>query len=412
MHIVLANQWYPPESGWGGVAMYNHTIAHAYRALGHEVTVIARRNDQTTPAFAEADGIRIHRLLTRDHYRWRRMPLFGFYSRPFQQLAYSWRVRRLIESLHKMTPIDVVEFAEINAEGFFFARAPWIPFVVRCHTPTFVLREFIGSDKLPFDTRIISACEKQTIRRAHALTAPSKDMARRVARAAGIDSEKITVIPNPLPSYGSNGNANGKKQVRAENELTVLYVGRVERAKGVLVLAEAIPRVVKKNPRVRFLVAGYDRPTPRGTSQRTELEEQLARAGVRANVEFAGAVDQSNLRALYDRADLCVAPALQYESFSYTCAQAMAAGKPVIATRVGGVPETVEAGVAGLIVEPDEPSQLAEAIVQLLNDGERRVAMGRAGREKVLREFDPLKVAQRNLEVYERAGQAFRGRAA
>ena len=55
--------------------MYNHAVAHAYRALGHEVTVVARRNDQTTPAFAETDGIRVHRLLTRDHYYWRRAPV-------------------------------------------------------------------------------------------------------------------------------------------------------------------------------------------------------------------------------------------------------------------------------------------------------------------------------------------------
>ncbi len=407
MHIVLANQWYPPESGWGGVAMYNHTLAHAYRALGHEVTVIARRNDATTPAFAETNGIRIHRLLTHDHYYWRRTPVAGYYSRTLQQLAYSWRVRLAIKRLNKTRPIDVIEFAEINAEGFFFARTPRIPFVVRCHTPTFVLRDFFESDELPHDTRVISACEKDLIRRAHAVTAPSKDMAQRIAEATGVDREKIAVIPNPLPSYGSNGKANGKKQGRAEPELTVLYVGRVERAKGILVLAEAIPRIIKSVPQARFVVAGYDRSTPRGTSQRAELEQQLASAGVRAKVEFIGAVDQSNLRALYDRADLCVVPALQYESFSYTCAQAMAAGKPVIATRVGGIPETVEAGVAGLIVEPGDAGELAEAIVRLLKDEARRVTMGRAGREKVLREFGPLKVAQQNLEVYQQARQRF-----
>lgn len=410
MHIVIANQWYPPESGWGGVAMYNHAIAHAYRELGHDVTIVARRNEATTPAYTETDGIRIHRLLTHDRYYWRRMPVAGYYSRPAQQLAYSWRVKRAIEGVNKTRPIDVVEFAEINAEGFFFARAPRIPFVVRCHTPTFVLRDFIASDELPYDTRVISACEKDMIRRAHAVTTPSKDMARRIAAATGIEREKIAVIPNPLPSYGSNGNANGHKQVRTESELTVLYVGRVERAKGILVLAEAIPEIIRHVPKVRFLIAGYDRSTPRGTSQRAELEQQLASAGVRANVEFLGAVDQSNLGALYERADLCVAPALQYESFSYTCAQAMAAGKPVIATRVGGVPETVGDGVSGIIVEAGDAGELAEAIVRLLKDEDRRLEMGRAGQEKVSREYEPRKIAQQNLDVYAQARQAFQGR--
>jgi len=106
-----------------------------------------------------------------------------------------------------------------------------------------------------------------------------------------------------------------------------------------------------------------------------------------------------------------VVPALQYESFSYTCAQAMAAGKPVIATRVGGMSETVEDGRTGLIVEPDNADELATAVVALLKDRERRVAMGRAGREKVLREFDPIKVARENLAVYAQARLAFEGKA-
>jgi glycosyltransferase involved in cell wall biosynthesis len=411
MHIVLANQWYPPESGWGGVAMYNHTVAHAYRALGHEVTVVARRNDPRTPAFTETDGIRIQRLLTRDHYYWRRAPVAGYYSRALQQLSYSWRLRRALKRLHRTQPIDIVEFAEINAEGYFFARAPWLPFVVRCHTPTFVLRDFFATDEFSFDTKIVSACEKKMIQRAHALTAPSSDMADRISEATGVERDRITVIPNPLGLSAANGNGAGRK-AKFEERATVLYIGRIERAKGIKVLAEAIPKVIQKFPRTHFLIAGYDRSTPRGTSQRAELEQQFAGVGVAASVEFLGAVEQSQLPALYQRADLCVVPALQYESFSYTCAQAMAAGKAVIATRIGGMSETVEDGKTGLIVEPDNADDLAEAVVDLLKDRERRVNMGRAGREKVLREFDPFKVAQENLAVYAQARQAFEGKAA
>ncbi|HYJ86789.1 MAG TPA: glycosyltransferase family 4 protein [Pyrinomonadaceae bacterium] len=405
MHIVIANQWYPPESGWGGVAMYNHAVAQAYRSLGHRVTVIARRNAETTPAYTETDGIHVHRLLTRDYYYLRQTPFAGYYSRALQQLFYSWRLRRALKQLNRTHRIDIVEFAEINAEGYFFARAPWVPFVVRCHTPTFVLRESVQPGEALFDTKIISACEQQVIRRAHALTAPSSDMAGRIARATGVKCERITVVPNPLGAANENG--NGHRPQGLASDLTVLYVGRIERAKGILALAEAIPAVVSRIPHARFLIAGYDRSTPCGTSQRAEVEDQLAACGVRASVEFLGAVVQSKLGSLYQRADLCVVPALQYESFSYTCAQAMAAGKPVISTRVGGIPETLGDGGAGLLVEPDKPEELVEAIIQLLNDRDKRLAMGRAGRERVLREFDPLKVARKNLDVYAEARQAF-----
>ncbi len=215
-----------------------------------------------------------------------------------------------------------------------------------------------------------------------------------------------------MNAHSVNGNGNGHQPARSEDDLTVLYIGRIERAKGILVLAEAIPEIIERVPRARFLIAGYDRSTPRGTSQRAELEQQFASTAASASVEFVGAIEQEHLPALYARADLCVVPALQYESFSYTCAQAMAAGKPVVATRIGGISETVEDGMTGLIVEPGNSDELAGAILRLAKDRELRVRMGRAGREKVLREYDPLKVAQKNLEVYEQARQRFEGKAA
>jgi glycosyltransferase involved in cell wall biosynthesis len=406
MHIVFANQWFPPESGWGGVAMHNHAMAHAYRTLGHEVTVIASRNSPEMPAEYQADGIRVQRILVKDAYRWRRVPGVGRYVRPVKQLTYAHRIGLALRVLHKQRRIDVIEFAEIGAEGFFYTRAPEAPVVVRCHTPSFVLREYFSSSELSDDTSIVSLLEKNVIRRALALTAPSRDMANRVAEATGVSREHICVVPNAVCVYDFDGD-NVKGHGR-DGSITVLYVGRLERAKGILVLAEAIPRVVKQAPTLRFLIAGYDRSTSRGTSQRTELEASLAKAGVTANVTFLGAVEQSQLPALYELADLCVVPSLQYESFSYTCAQAMAAGKPVVATRIGGIPETLDNGECGILVTPGSVEELADAIVRLACHAELRKQLGRAGHDKVTREFDPILVAQKNLEVYECAVKGFR----
>jgi glycosyltransferase involved in cell wall biosynthesis len=85
----------------------------------------------------------------------------------------------------------------------------------------------------------------------------------------------------------------------------------------------------------------------------------------------------------------------------------MAAGKPVVATRIGGIPETVDDGVSGLIVEPGNVEQLADAIVRLAQDARLCKQFGDAGREKVEREINPLMVARRNLRVYEQAKQTF-----
>lgn len=405
MHIVLANQWYPPESGWGGVALYNYAMANAYRAAGHEVTVIARgggvEGEKRT-----ANGIHIRRLRVTDPYRMRRLPLVGRYVRPYQQLTYSWRVRRALEALDRERAIDVVECAEVNAEGYFAARGTSLPFVVRCHTPTFVLKNYFQPAEMSYDTRITGACEKDVIRRAQALTAPSRDMARVIAEACTIPAEEITVIPNALPADFLEA-LSGTGRERREH-FTVLYVGRYERVKGIGVLAEAIPPLVRRAPGIRFLLAGYDRPTPQGRSMRDEIETQLEQAGAAHAVEFLGAVEQAQLPALYQQADICVVPALLYESFSYTCAQAMAAGRAVVACRIGGIPETVQEGVTGVLTEPGDAAELAEAIARLAENPARCAEMGRAGRERARREFDPIKLARQNLDVYERAIQSFK----
>ena len=406
MHIVLANQWFPPESGWGGVAMWNYAIAHAVTEMGIQVTVIASRVSPGLPAETLVNGIRVRRLLVRDLYRWRQLPGIGRYVREFQQLKYSQCVNQMLRELHRKQPIDVIEFADVNAEGFFFARNPLAPFVVRCHTPTFVLRRYYDKREMPFDTRIIGWCEKDSVRRASALTAPSHDLATIIANECHVRIENIAVIPNALPACYFQ--LADDSTIRRFDYVTILHVGRLERAKGVTVLTDAIPRVVRQIPHARFVFIGDDRATVGRISQRAVLEAQLTDAGARANVEFVGTVDQPTLIEWYRRADICVVPSVLYESFSYTCAQAMAAGKPVVATRIGGIPETVHDGVGGIVVTPRNSEELAEALIRLAQDTKLRLQMGKAGREKAVTEFSARAVALQTLAIYDRATLAFR----
>ncbi|MCL4489680.1 MAG: glycosyltransferase family 4 protein [Chloroflexi bacterium] len=413
MHIALVSRWFPPESGWGGVSVYNSTIAHAYAELGHQVTVIAARFSRDVPAERCEDGARVRRLLVGDAYRLRRLPMLGRYVRPAQQLAYSWRVNQAIRRLHQECPVDIVEFAEVNAEGFFYARAPQTPFVVRCHTPTFMLSRYYEQPEMPYDTSIIERCERSLIGHADALTAPSRDMACLISRECHVPAGDIAVIPNPLATDGfcerSGGAAvDGGPNPSDDGSVTVLHVGRFERAKGVMVLVKAIPIILQGAPRTRFVFIGADRARARGSSPRDGLADSADGEPVSSRVQFLGGVEQSALISWYRRADICVVPSLVYESFSYTCAQAMAAGKPVVASRIGGVPETVGDGVSGILVNPGDAEGLAEAVVRLARDADLRRRMGKAGSEKAAREFDPIEIAKRTLRVYERAISDFR----
>jgi glycosyltransferase involved in cell wall biosynthesis len=400
MHIVLVNRWYPPHTGWGGVAAYDYNLGHALAALGHTVTVVAARLSGATPAFEQDGPVRVHRILGREHYYLGRLPLLGRYARPYLQFQYSRQVARFLGQLEKQDMPDIVEFAEINAEGYAYLRQKRrLPVVVRCHTPTFILQRYYTPSEMPFDTRLTGRMEKACIHRADALSAPSLDMATTIGGTCGIDPARFRMIPNALDLAPFSNPARNTQPLGEPPAVTILHVGRLERVKGVEVLARAIPMVVRQLPQARFVFIGEDRPDGQGSTWKKRLALFFQEQGAAANVEVLGSIPQEELLAWYRRADLAVVPSLLYESFSYTCAQAMAAGLPVVASRIGGIPETV--GDCGLIVESGDVGGLAEAISRLASDPQERLRLGRQAQERARLTFSASLAAESTLDFYQ-----------
>jgi glycosyltransferase involved in cell wall biosynthesis len=399
VHIALINQWYPPESGSGGVAMHNYYFANACSKLGHRVTVIARRPSPDIPARHCTDGISVLRVSTPNLYRCRRVPLVGRQYRVVAALIYSWQVCQALATLHREVHVDVAEFTDVNAEGFFWrTRAP-MKLAVRCQTPAFVLARYYAAAESVYDPVLLGQAERQVIRRADTLFAPSRDMAAVISDACQLAPHRFHVIPNALDTQLFSPRIR-----RTEGkELTILFVGRLERAKGIEVLAQAIPRVCQKVPRARFQIIGTDRPRPLNGSHRRYLEGTLGEYITSGQVELRGAISQLALLDAYHEADIGVVPSLLYESFSYTCAQAMACGLPVVASRIGGIPETLGQGECGVLVTPSSPQELSAALVDLCHHPAKREALGAAGRERAVTAFSSDTVARRNLDVYEQA---------
>jgi colanic acid/amylovoran biosynthesis glycosyltransferase len=160
----------------------------------------------------------------------------------------------------------------------------------------------------------------------------------------------------------------------------VLCVGRLVADKGQRVLVEAVDRLRREGVDVHVTLAG-DGP------DRRELEERVRTLGLRDHVTFAGAVDQRRLRDLYASADAFCLPSFA-EGLPVVLMEAMAAGLPVVTTRVMGIPELVEHGVTGALVPPGRVDALAAALHELAIDPARRRSYGLAGREKVERNHD------------------------
>jgi len=152
----------------------------------------------------------------------------------------------------------------------------------------------------------------------------------------------------------------------------VLTVARLTPGKGFRELLEAATQLVEKLPEVVFLIAGEG-------PLRTKLEEEIKRRNLAGRVHLLGY--QQNLASLMKTADLFVLPSYR-EGTPRVISEAMAAGLPVVATRIDGIPEQVKHGVNGLLIKPRQVKPLVEAILELARDEGLRRRMGDAGRER------------------------------
>jgi len=158
------------------------------------------------------------------------------------------------------------------------------------------------------------------------------------------------------------------------------FVGRLAAVKGIPILFEALVKLLPENPNLRVTLIG-DGPA------RAELERVVHTLGLQDTITFAGYKSQADVAAALRETDLFVLPSFA-EGVPVVLMEAMASGVAVIATRIAGIPELVEDGVSGLLVPAGDIDALADALLTLLNDKDRRVQMGQAGRKKVLVEFN------------------------
>ncbi len=162
-----------------------------------------------------------------------------------------------------------------------------------------------------------------------------------------------------------------------DGKLNILFVGRLERRKGFNYLLEAFVQVKREIPNSRLIVVGP------GTRLRRKYEKKVAKNGIK-DVVFAGFVSHDDLPRYYKTADVFCAPATGRESFGIVLLEAMAMGKPVVASNIEGYASVVTHGVDGLLVPPRDTEALAQTLVSLLNDSSLRQQMGTRGRAKAL----------------------------
>jgi glycosyltransferase involved in cell wall biosynthesis len=211
----------------------------------------------------------------------------------------------------------------------------------------------------------------------------SDSLASFTRRWTGVDATTVR--------YGLS--APSTPHVRPSARPSLLAVGRLEPQKGFDVLVRAMTLVRQDVPEVELLIAGEG-------PERQRLEVIASELGLQHAVRLLGRRD--DVAALMESAWLLVHPA-RWEGFGLVLLEAMRGALPIVATRVGGIPEVVEDAVTGVLVPPEDPQRLAEAIIPLLRDRTRAQALGRAGFDRLRKEFSPDRMASDTVAVYKRA---------
>jgi glycosyltransferase involved in cell wall biosynthesis len=283
-----------------------------------------------------------------------------------------------------------------GAPAALVARMRGLPLVVSLHGSDVYLAERAAP---------LSLAAAGTFRAAAAVTACSGDLRDRAVRL-GARPDSVEVIPYGVDPAAFQPAPGAGATVRAELGLApdtplIVTVSRLVYKKGLTYLLEALPAILAREPRAVLAICGYG-------DLREELERRARELGVAASVYFPGQLERERAARYIAAADVYAVPSIRdqkgnVDGLPNALLEGMAAARPIVASRLAGIPDVIADGQHGLLVPERDPAALAEAIGRLLGDRELAARLGAAARRRVLDDLTWDRTARRFERVYERA---------
>lgn len=290
-----------------------------------------------------------------------------------------WRAVRQIEEYIQEDEVDLVHTHGYKADLYGYLAA-W-----RCHKPAVATcHNWVGGTAA---LGIYNHLDRMALKKFNALAAVSDAVAHRLL-AFGVPAEKIKTIANGIDVKAFE---RAEPLPRDEGSTVLGVVARLDLQKGFEYLLRAARELCQMFPGLKIVIAGEG-------PDRNAIEGMIEQFGLQSSVVLAG--QQSNMPALYAAMDIFVLPSLN-EGLPMTVLEAMAASKPVIATRVGAIPGVIKDGENGLLVAPKDSEGLRNAVAGLLNDPERRRRLGDQAHAWVSQHYTSEAMALKYREMYE-----------
>jgi glycosyltransferase involved in cell wall biosynthesis len=396
LKIALLSYEYPPETGFGGIGTYTWYHARALVRLGHQVHVLAGATRAHALRTYTHDGVTVHRYRAAGPFMLF-AALFGWRNCYWTQrrLENTWCMFRGLRLLRRHHSFDLVEAPECGADASFITLFSRIPTVVRFHGPASFIMPFY--DVPQADIAMCSWVEQLALDHATALTSCSDYVAREARALLGVKAP-ISVIANGIdvPLFDQEPPADIHAQYNIqEGQTTILFAGRMERRKGIHLCAEIVESILSRRD-VTFLFAGEDL----FGYVETTLKPALAGQKLLGSFRYLGKLGLADLRALSRAVDIYLLPS-QWENCPYACLEAMAAGRAIVCSDQGGMPELIQDGVNGLLATHDSAQAYVNQLERMIDEPHFRRRMGEAARQSVELYFTDLSTAHTTEVVYE-----------
>lgn len=396
MRIAFLTREYPPDTAWGGVATVYHNLARVLSEQGHEIHVICQAVGK--PKDYIEQGVFVHRV--------------GINPKQNSAIArtnYSLHAWRKLKKLIETRGIEIVGASFTGAEGFFCSLFSGLPLVVSAHTTAqgLLQTKTYSGTKSFLSLKLLSVLEHFTAKRASKVVANSQAMYSRLTSEVHIAADKIDIVHHAIDTIKFNFVASDIRQRVGipDGAPVALSIGRLEARKSPHILCQVIPRIIESKPDAKFVFLGRDTNTaPGGGSFKQYIIHKAQGGGFLSNLVFIDFLPEDELVQLYSACDVFVSASLQ-ESFGLTPIEAMACGKPVVATPVGIVPELQPYGLKGLSVTPvGDDQRLAEAVLNFLALGDNdRNQIAKENRQLIEDKFCLAGWADKMSHVYGRA---------
>lgn len=397
LHICVVTKEMPPFAPGGGIGtLYYHLVSELI-LMGHDVSIVVPGIEQKTV---------------------RQGPLTVYYTLPRQievpgmdaglNNNMNWSVSALhqVVQVHREKAVDVIDSALWDTEALAISVVERIerpPLVVRLVTPFSVVVDMNGWAVQPRTAKLFNGFEKELINNADAIIPISEKIGSTISAAHKITPDArwhqsyCGIAYWPLfdvnEDYNDVPELKGLGTDQLDNSKIILFIGRLEKRKGIDLVISAIPAILAADPDARIVIAGND---PEGWEQRAlhmVSSEDMQR------VHFLGMISDAVKEKLLARAYCLLFPS-RYESFGLVPLEAFVHSVPVIASRSGAIPEVVLDGKCGLLFDENDSEMMADAARRLLTDDALHRQLSEGASERV-RDLSARNSAQNTLAIYQ-----------